>query len=94
MLYNFDEKNKRPVDLVLQTLSFENELDEDDAIMFMHLSKDGCCAMNFDNASINDLILMRGHLDLSITRRYLETNYPSVINDENLNPEEDEDLEV
>jgi len=95
MLYNCEEKYIKVVEFVLKALSVEDEMDEEPIMLFSFLQKDGTCVMNYDNASIQNLMVIQGNIGLAITRRFMETNYPSVINDENLNPEEDdEDKEV
>jgi hypothetical protein len=89
MLYNCGGNSERVVEFILQALS-EEEIGEEGAILFSFIQDDGTCVLNYDNASIQELIVMQGQIGLAITRRYLEVNYPEIINEENRCTEDEE----
>lgn len=94
MLYNCDEKHQKVVEFVLKALSVEDEwIGNDRAMIFSFLQEDGTCVMNYENASIQDLVVMQGNIGLAITKRYMELNWPVVINDETRSNEDSEDDE-
>lgn len=91
MLYEVKEEHERYVERTLEALS---EADTDiKAMAIVIVLKDDVCIASWENASVNDLLLMQGHMGLMATRRYLEINYPSVINDDNRENFEDEEDE-
>jgi len=57
------------------------------------IETDNVVLIDYVDLSIADELLIAEHIRLDATRRYLEMNYPSVINDDNLDSGEEEEGE-
>jgi len=88
MLYEVKDEHKKVVEMFLSSLSVADE--DIKCIGVVVIRKDGICLVNYEDATIEDLIQMQGNIGMAITKRYMEMNWPSVINDDNLSAEDDE----
>jgi len=80
MFYECDEEHKKIIDIVLQTLSVADDVIKSTFVAI--IQNDGTCAMSWEDLSIDDMIQVKGHIELAITKKYMEMNWPSIINDE------------
>lgn len=83
MYYECKAEHEKLVENLLETLSMENDEDGIKCMCILLIRENGICAISYEDATIEDLIQMQGNIGMAITKRYMEMNYPSVINDTN-----------
>ena len=72
-IYKVTDEQKEYVEGLLQLLS-QPEMGEVKNVLQMVLFEDGSVAIDAGKYSMSDLMLFKGHLELSVMRRYLTAN--------------------